>query len=106
MNIEEHLCGQAKQDLESPSWYESWIDTDDYEDTKDTLFGYKTVTVYKYKTSDAWNEIEAHMKSGARSAVADFFAGSYFKNQFKALTKPMEDEIKEKGKQLLGVLSK
>lgn len=104
INIEENLYGQAQQDVESASWYESWIDTDDYEDTKDTLFGYKTVTVYKYNTMDAWHEIEDHMKSGARSAVSDFFGSDYFKREFNSLVKPLEEEIRQKGEKLLEIL--
>lgn len=104
INLEENLYTQAQQDVERADWYDSWIDTDDYEDTKDTLFGYKTVTVYKYRTSDAWHEIEKHMKSGARSAVSEFFKSDYFKREFNSLVKPMEEEIKQKGEMLLRIL--
>jgi hypothetical protein len=71
---------------------------------KEGLFGYKTVTVYYYSTSDAWREIEDHMKSGAMEAVSEFFDSDDFIQEFKSLMKPLETEIRQKGEKLLSML--
>jgi hypothetical protein len=44
------------------------------------------------------------MKSGAMEAVSDFFESDDFRQEFKSLMKPMEDEIKQKGELLLSIL--
>lgn len=57
--------GTALEDVESLSWYDSWVDTDD----KDLA----TRTVYCYDISGTVKELGNHIMSGCKSAVREGF---------------------------------
>lgn len=104
-DLEEWLYRSAQQDLENPDWYESFIDVDDWDTFKTDWFGnFKTVHAYKYRAGDASRKIEEHMQIGAAQAVEDFFYDGSFKYAFQDLMKPLEDEVRQKGRQLLELL--
>lgn len=104
-DLEEWLYIQAQQELENPDWYKSWIDIVDSDRIETTRSGaLKTIYGHKYYANDARHEIEDHMRSGAAQAVEDFFCGSGFEYEFRKMMKPLEDEVRQKGKEILEIL--
>lgn len=104
-DLEEWLYTQAQQDLESPDWYESWVEVIDWDRVETTRSGaLKTIYEYKYHANDARREIEDHMESGAVQAIEDFFVDGGFKYEFQKIVKPLEDEVRQKGRAILNIL--
>lgn len=104
-DLEEGLYQSAQQDLESPDWYECFVNVEDWCSLKTNIFrNSKMVDTYKYCANEARRKIEDHMKSGADEAVYDFFHDGSFEYAFRDLMKPLEDEVCQKGRQLMELL--
>lgn len=99
-NIEYYMGNKGKEDVESPSWYKCYIDTDDMEVSE----GRKCVDRYMYDINELVDTVEDHIASSLRSDIDEYFHETISGYQFKEVTKPIVEEIHEKGKKILAML--
>lgn len=98
---ETYLPNQMRENVESPDWYDSWIDIDYMED-------YRGKDVYNFNIADAVLQIKEHYFQGAYPAVEEYVkkqlsqGGKYFAEIYK----PINDLVHEKAKTLLNELQK
>ena len=104
----EDRTGIAMGDLHDASYYDTWIDEDSTEEYAGRgFFGEKYVTKWAYNAREALQEIQDDLNSGAKEGMRDHFEHAIESNyQFGGLVKPMEEEIKNRGAQLLALLNK
>lgn len=61
---------ESDYDVESASWYDSWIDTDYRTEYKRGLFGEKEIEKYNYDASSTKYEVQKHVQSSIKSVIS------------------------------------
>ena len=61
---------ESDYDVESASWYDSWIDTDYRIEYKRGLFGEKEIKKYNYDANSAKYEVQKHVQSSIKSVIS------------------------------------
>lgn len=101
-HIEEYMCTRIQDDVESPSYYETSIDWDDYDIYNSK--GNRTKTKYAYSCNSALREVMSDLDSGAKSELRDWFEEVFTGYEFQQVVEPIVKEIHEKGHQLLELI--
>lgn len=61
---------ESDYDVESASWYDSWIDTDYRTEYKRGLFGEKEIEKYNYDANSAKYEVQKHVQSSIKCVIS------------------------------------
>ena len=101
-HIEEYMYTRIQEDINSPSYYETDIDWDDYAVYNSK--GKYSKTKYAYCCHGALREVKADLNSGAKDELSDWFKEVFAGYEFQQVVEPIEKEIHEKGLQLLVLL--